>query len=107
MVGLVSGLPMGALLGAYLLVTLIALILRRRVWKAPALAMLAVTLLGTLVTHGVSWLARWLSGTLIPIAQVFNLITLPSLLLNLLLAMPVYVMVRDLANWLYPEEIEV
>lgn len=107
MVSLVSGLPFGVLVGAYLLVTLLALILRRRVWKAPALAMLAVTMLGTLVVHGASWLARWLSGTLIPVGQAFNLITLPSLLLNLLLAMPVYVMVRDLANWLNPEEIEV
>jgi hypothetical protein len=28
-------------------------------------------------------------------------------LLNLLLAIPVYALIGDLANWLYPEELEV
>jgi hypothetical protein len=107
MVSMVSALPFGVLVAAYLLTTFLAVILRRRVWKVPVLAMLATTFIGTLVVQGASWLARWLSGTLIPLVQVFNLITLPSLLLNLLLAVPVYVVVRDLANWLYPEEIEV
>ncbi len=107
MVSMLSALPFGVLIGAYLLTTFLALLLRRRVWKAPALAMLAMTFIGTLVVLGASWLARWLSGTLLPLGQVFNLIILPSLLLNLLLAIPAYVMVRDLANWLYPEEIEV
>jgi len=34
---------------------------------------------------------------------VVGLITLPSLLLNLLLAVPLYVVMRDLAHWVYPE----
>jgi hypothetical protein len=38
--------------------------------------------------------------------DVLNQITLPSLLLNLLLALPVYVLLGDLAKWVHPEELE-
>jgi hypothetical protein len=34
-------------------------------------------------------------------------ITLPSLILNLLLAIPAYALFTDLAKWLYPEPLEV
>lgn len=103
---LVSGLPFGVLLGAYGIVTGLALVLRRRVWKAPVLAMLAATFAGTLIVHLVSYLARLLTGANIPPLMAFELITLPSVLLNLLLAVPAYVLMRDLANWLHPKEIE-
>ena len=104
---LASGLPFGVLLGAYGVVTGLALILRRRVWKAPILAMLATTFAGTVIVHVFSYLARLVTGANIPPMAAFELITLPSILLNLLLATPAYVLVRDLANWLYPKEIEV
>lgn len=103
---LASGLPFGVLLGAYGLATGLALILRRRVWKAPILAMLAATFAGTMIVHVITYLARLVTGANIPPLTAFELVTLPSILLNLLLAVPAYVMVRDLANWLYPKEIE-
>jgi hypothetical protein len=39
--------------------------------------------------------------------QALNIVTLPSILMNLLFAIPVYALVSELADWLYPEEIEV
>ena len=103
--GYLSALPIFVFPAAYVLVTGFALLIRRRVWKAPILAMLATVFFGTLIVHAVSLLAVSLRGTLLPFGDVINLITLPSLLLNLLLALPVYVVMRDLANWIYPEEI--
>jgi hypothetical protein len=32
---------------------------------------------------------------------------LPGILLNLLLAIPAYGLLHELANWIYPEELEV
>lgn len=104
-VSLVSGMPFGVLLAAYLAAVGLALALRRRVWKAPMLLMLATTFLGTLVVHGASFLARLVGGARLPLLVTFELITLPSLFLNLLLAFPVFLVVSDLADWLYPEEI--
>ena len=92
---------------SYLTVTGLALWLRRRVWQLPILAMLAVTFIGSpLVYMGTAAYLR-LTGTPLPIFDTFSLIILPSMILNLLLAIPVYALVKDLAEWLYPEEMEI
>jgi len=103
---LVSALPLGTALLAYVLATGLALILRRQVWQVPLLAMFVAVLLGTFISHTVSVLSLRLVGDPIPFIQAFNLIVLPSALLNLVLAIPAYALIGDRANWLYPEEIE-
>jgi rod shape-determining protein MreD len=106
-VGLVSALPFGGMLAGYLAITALALFLRRRVWKVPVLAMFVITLVGTLLTHAITIGILRFQGTALPLVDSLNLVTLPSLLLNILFAVPVYVLISDLANWLYPKEIEV
>lgn len=92
---------------SYLGVTAIVLITRKRLWNTPFLSMWLMTIVGTFVIHGVMLAGRWLEGVDISILTAFNFIILPSLLLNLLLAAPMFAIVRDLANWLYPREVEV
>jgi hypothetical protein len=48
-----------------------------------------------------------LFGNPLPWIEAFNLITLPSIILNLLFAIPAYALLGDLANFLYPEELAV
>ncbi len=106
--GLATALPFGVLLGGYLAVTALALLLKRWFNKAPLLALLIVVFAGTLVIQGASYVAVvLLQGGLLPLGQVINLILLPSLLLNLLLCIPLFLIVRDMAAWLYPQELEV
>jgi hypothetical protein len=69
--------------------------------------MFIAALMGTLLTHAISFIALRAFGSLLPWQDTLNLITLPSILLNLLLAIPAYALLGDLANWLYPEELEV
>jgi rod shape-determining protein MreD len=104
---LYSALPIGSFVIGYLIATGIARLLKRRVWKAPFLAMLAAVFVGTLVVHSTSVLARLIMGVNLPLFTVFNLIILPSLLLNLILAIPVFSITHDIAGWMYPEELEV
>ncbi len=106
-VSLLSALTLGALPVAYLLIFLLSLIMRQRFWKARFLTMLALALLGTLIVQAISVFAIALQGTFFSLPTVFNLVTLPSMLLNIILAVPVYAFIRDLVNWLYPEKIEV
>jgi len=103
---LYSALPFGSYVIAYLIATSVTRMLKRRVWKAPFLAMLVATFIGTLIVYLVSLIARSISGVNIPMTSALNLILLPGLLLNLILAIPVYSIVHDLAGWLYPEELE-
>ncbi len=104
---LYSALPFGSFIIAYLICVGIARLLKHRIWKAPFLAMLAATFVCTLVVQLISLGARFLTGVSIPLMNVLNLILLPSLLLNLILAIPAFSIMRDIASWLYPEELEV
>jgi|GEM_PF-88015 len=102
-----SALPIGASFAGYLPAVALALTLRRRVWRVPLLAMFVTTLFGTLFFHAISYLTLIIVRDPLPLVEAFNLITLPSLVLNLLLAIPVYALISDLARWLYPEVLEV
>ena len=107
MFSLASALPAGVILLGYGLSTWLALGLRKQVWQVPLLAMFTTTFAGSLITHLVSYIALIISGDPLPALEAFNLITLPSILLNLILAIPIYALIGDLARWLYPEELTV
>jgi len=103
----ISGLPWFVPVIGYLLVVAGARLLQRRIWQAPLLAMFAVTFAGTLAMHVLSLIVLRLSGVPLPLEDSFTLITLPSVLLNLILAVPVHTLIRDLAEWLHPVSVEV
>jgi rod shape-determining protein MreD len=105
-IGYISALNMLIPLLGYLLVTGIALLLRQRVWQVPILAMLSVTFVGTLLLNILTAIYLTIFGATLPILETMNLIILPSIILNLLLSIPVYALVRDFSEWLYPEEID-
>lgn len=107
MFSLASALPAGVILVGYGLTTWVALVLRKRIWQVPLLAMFTTTFFGSLITHLVSYTALIISGSPLPPLEAFNLITLPSILLNLILAIPIYAIIGDLARWIYPEELSV
>jgi hypothetical protein len=107
MITIVSALPLGAALAGYLIATGVTIAFRRWVWQVPLLAMIAGTFFGTVITHAISLAALRSVGTTIPLVQAFNIVTLPSALLNLLLAIPMYALLGDLASWVYPEELEI
>ena len=107
MIGYISMVPIGIPIVAYLATTGLALALRRRIWQIPFLAMLVVILSGTLLIQLSTAIFLNISGTALPWLGVINQVVLPSLLLNLLLALPIYVVIRELADWVHPEEIEI
>ena len=102
LVGFYSGMPWLVPVTSYLVVVGLAQIFQRRVWQAPLLAMFSVTFLGTIVLYGFSFLALGLSGIALPVPDVLGLLALPAILLNMVLAIPVYVVLRDVARWVYP-----
>lgn len=91
----------------YLTITGLVLIIRQRIWKIPILVMFVMTFIGSLFSYLVSLIAVIISGVNIPVFDSIRLILLPSLILNLLLAAPIYAVIKDLAEWLYPEEIKI
>ena len=106
LVGFVSGVPIYIYLLGYLVVIGVARLLTRRIWQAPLLAMFAVTIIGTLVLLLVTFAYRSLVEVPLAFNDVLVQIILPSTLLNLLWAIPIHALIRDLAERLYPLEAE-
>jgi hypothetical protein len=104
MLGFISSMPWLVLVIGYFGIVFIAQTLQKRVWQAPLLAMFSVTFMGTLFLHILSFGALRILGTPFGFNDVIGLITLPSLLLNMLFSIPIYAFMRDLARWVYPAE---
>lgn len=103
LVGWVSGLPLLLPLLGYGVSVALARLLRRQVWQVPILAMLMMTFVGTLIFHGLTIAFLQLEGVPLSWEESLTMVTLPSLLLNLLFALPIYALVNDFASWLFPE----
>lgn len=101
LVGWISALPWAIPVVGYLLMVALARILVRRIWQAPLLVMFAIVFIGTLLVHLLSALVLRLMGSPLIIEDALSIVTLPSLLLNLFLALPAFPIFRDLAVWVY------
>jgi hypothetical protein len=104
MASFVSALPLLLPLIGYLLAAGLAFWLKRRIWQTPVLAMLFSTFLGTILIQSLSLMVLKISGSDISTADGYNLVILPSALWNLILAIPVYTLVSEMAGWVYSEE---
>jgi rod shape-determining protein MreD len=104
MLGFISKMPWPVTLIGYLAIVFLAQALQRRVWQAPLLAMFSLTFVGTLLMNLLSFGVLRLLGTPFVFGDVMSLITLPNLLLNMLLSIPMFTFMRDIALWVYPLE---
>jgi hypothetical protein len=64
--------------------------------------MFSITFIGTIIVSLLSLGVLRFSGVDLAISEVLGLVMLPGVLLNMLLAIPVYAVMRDLARWVYP-----
>ncbi len=104
MAAFVSGLPPFVLITSYVVAVLMARYVLRQTWQVPVLALFTVILFSTLILHLITYITLFLGNTPISFGDSLAYITLPSLFLNFLLALPVQSLISDLALWVYPLE---
>lgn len=85
----------------YLAVTAITTRFRSRVWQNPILAMIIITCIGTVLILCVEYIFLRFSGINLSFKESLTRTILPSMLLNLLLAFPVYWGMRETAKLIY------
>lgn len=102
MVGYASALPDLILIAGYTLAALICQLLHRRIWQVRMLTLLTSLLLGTLAIHLITLSYLWLSDNPLSAGDAFNLVTLPTLLLNLILLLPVNALISELNKLIAP-----
>ncbi len=103
--GVYSALPPAAGLVVYAAAGLLAQALRRRIWHPPYLLLFLLVFGGSLLTQGLTYgLVRLLMGAAIPFQTALVQVILPTVLLNLLAALPVYAVVAEWADWVLPPD---
>jgi cell shape-determining protein MreD len=101
----VSAIPWYVPLISYAVITFFARAINKRIWQSPLLMMFMVTILGSILINGLSYMALAVSGVSIPFRTGLVQVIIPSTLINLLLALPMFSLVKDTAQWVYPIEV--
>ena len=99
-----SGLPFGIFTISYLLATGFGQILRERIWRYTFLMQLLIVLFGTLISHVLSYLVLFLQGVSLNIFSMLQLITMPSIILNFMLSLPIFILTKDVLDQINPQE---
>ncbi len=99
-----SGLPFGVFTVSYLLATGLAVIIRERIWRFSFLMQLLVVLFGTMFSHALSFLVLFLQGSEISLATALQIVTLPSIILNFMLSLPIFILTQDILEQVIPQE---
>jgi cell shape-determining protein MreD len=102
MTSIFTAVPWMAVMIPYIAIALSAQLLHGRFWQSPILAMLLITILGTFVVQLTTMSVLNFKDIPVNFTLAMESITFPSLILNLILALPVYVMVKDVSLWVYP-----
>lgn len=91
----------------YFFVAAFARFFQHRIWQSPLMALIIISFVGSLLQSGISFITLYIGGIALDFSTSLVQVIIPTLFLNLLLALPVYAVVKDLHQWLYPYEVEI
>lgn len=103
-VGYASALPDWVPLIGYVAAAFLCQVLSQRIWQVRLLTVVSATLLGTLTVHLVTLLWLFLNASPIDAVEALNLITIPTILLNLILILPINGIMGELVKMIDPSE---
>ena len=107
LVGVSSALPFWLPVIGYLLLVALVTLAQRQVWQVPIWMLLISTFIGSFLIYGVEFSYLLITGVSLDLIDVINIVILPSLILNMILVLPVYGLVGELAKLVYPQEVDV
>ena len=102
---LFSGLPLGSSSIALILAAFLVSLIEGRFWEAHLLMPLAAVLGTSIVFHGINLMVMLLLGRLPDLGYALAQVVLPSIFLNVVLALPVTQIAENLEASLYPPEV--
>ena len=103
MMSYVSAMPLNGYLVLYVLIWLLIRIIKKRIWKMPLFLMLFLTMVGTVMEAGFTLAILTLQGASVNYMDALQQILVPSMAMNLILTIPVYASMNDIANTICPE----
>lgn len=103
---IISAIPLMYPLIPYIIISLIISYLRKRIWRIPLIMMMLVSFLGTVICNIVAYVSISFTRVPLPIAVSINNVLLPSIALNVILGIPIFLLVKDWSKWLNPRDDE-
>ncbi len=104
MFGFISKLPTFVPVVVFIVVIWGAKLVRMRIWQMPVLAYLFIVIIGTFLYQFGSLVALKFGGSILPVVESINLIIIPSVLLNLIFAIPIYYIFNDFLDVVFTEK---
>jgi cell shape-determining protein MreD len=104
LVSYVSALPWYVFPIGYLVTVAIARFVSSQLWQSPLLSMFAITLVTSIFLYMVSMAGLRINGTFYSFSTSLYHVIIPSIFLNLLLAIPIYALGRDFSSWIFKNE---
>ncbi len=104
---LLSGLPLGISALSLVAIAYLASLTEGRFWEGHLLVPLGAALFGGLLFHAIELAALWLSGHPIDLAVAAARILLPSLFLDVVLAIPALQAASSMREALFPPKVTV
>jgi rod shape-determining protein MreD len=105
-VSIITAAPFYSVIAGYLLATVLAIVLRGRLWNIPILTMVLLTFVGSMILLLSTYVGISFSKANLPFSTSFTKIILPSCVLNMFLGLPIFLIIKDLVDWIYPKEYE-
>jgi hypothetical protein len=102
MFGYISKLSIIVPMSVYFLVIWGAI--KMRIWQMPILAYLFVVIVATFLYQFGSLISLKVAGSILPLVESINLIIIPSVLLNLIFAIPIYYIFNDFLDVVFTEK---
>jgi cell shape-determining protein MreD len=104
LVSYVSALPWYVFPMAYLSVIFLGRFVFKQLWQSPLLSMFAITLVASILLYLFTMIGLRINGTDYSWQVSLTSVIIPSVFLNLLLAIPMYAIVKDLGGWIFRSE---
>jgi hypothetical protein len=104
LISFVSAVPWYAAFASYLLVAVISRFMNRHFWQSPLIALVLVTFICSLFEYFIQLVVLIFQGIPLSMFDSIRNVIIPSVFLNLVISLPIYALVSDMARWVYPIE---
>jgi len=101
MTAFISAVPWYAILVGYSVVFLFGYFMKKRLWQSPLLSFFVVLILGSASNYLIHFFVLKVSGINISWIDAVQRIIIPSTILNLVIAFPIYLIARDFSSMIF------
>lgn len=102
----VSASPWYTSLTAYMAVVVMAKFIRGKLWQSPLLSMFVITMIGSIILYLLTFVGLTVQGGDYPWQDTLVRIIIPSIFINLFLAIPIHAIAKDTVRWVFRTEVE-